>query len=133
MHEHYFEMQLPVSTARLVAVFGARPASWLGRFLRLAVDSASSAPLGRPWYRLDAPLPIADGSTRSSLRWYPHAGADEFTRFTGGFVVHPVPSGAILALEGSTLGGTNARNATALRSLHGLLGAAFSAGQGPDG
>ena len=133
MNDHYFEMQVPVSSAQLVAMFGARPASWLGRFLRLAVDAGASGPLRRPWYRLDAPFGTLTGSTRSSLRWFPHAGADHFTRFTGGFVVRPAPAGSMLALEGETVGGSAALNAAAVRSLHGLLGAALSADQGPDG
>jgi hypothetical protein len=127
MQRHHFGVDVPVPPAAVEALLQVQPATWLRRFLRLASVSGSerpAAPDAPGWYRLGGATE-GEGRTEYPLEWWPHAGERLFQSFRGAFLVSGTAVASYLELLGQADGGDEDTNATALRTLVELLGAAL--------
>ncbi|MBI5090572.1 MAG: hypothetical protein HZB15_17395 [Actinobacteria bacterium] len=117
----------------MTTLLEARPARWLGGFLRLAThrvaghtaDYATAA----HWYRLRAPRRQPDGTVRARLVWHPHLGSTVFTSFQGDLCASPARGGSHLVVEGELEGGTVDANVMILDDLGRLIATAASTRQ----
>lgn len=129
MQRHSFSVDVPVPAGSARALLEVQPATWLRRFLRLASVSGSdrpAAPEAPGWFRLGDPT-FGEGVVQYPLEWWPHAGERLFRSFRGMFLVSGTAVVCYLELQGLAEGGEEGVNATALRTLVELLGAALQA------
>lgn len=110
-----------VTGARVDALLGSRPTSWLRPFLQLATADLGAGVSPRGWYRLGPGRPGPAGRIETPLVWWPHLEAPLFERFAGSFVVDPTPAGTRVTLEGRTWAGDPVRNRACLGALVRLL------------
>lgn len=136
---HHLQEEIRRPAAEVAAVIGARPSTWLRRFLHLALADPAAGikpppvPDATAWFRLGALTPTDDGAVAVTFFWRPRVGDVLFDRFKGRFVVREERTGTTLVLEGDTTAGTVATNAAVLRVVLRLLAGALTAGQRPDG
>jgi hypothetical protein len=133
--EHRHESALALEGAEVARILDARPASWLGSFLRIAaLWSGTADPADPPaWFRLGTSQPLDCGARTASFAWRPHVDHGLFSAFRGRFAVIPVGDGCTLVLEGTATGGTVATNDRVLAALLSSLSSALVAGQEADG
>ena len=135
MQDHHIHVRLPVAAGAVIRLLATEPTSWLRRFLRLALVPVLDVPGSSDvpgWYRLGKP--IDDGmESRASLVWWPHAGDKVFESFRGELAVSLAEGLTVVALAGTSHGGTAELNERVLQSALELIGAALLANQPPDG
>jgi hypothetical protein len=129
MQRHHYRVEVPVPAASVRSLLEVQPATWLRRFLRLASVGGSDRPGAEDapgWYRVGGAT-VAHGGASYAVEWWPHAGERLFRSFQGDFVVSGTSVTGCLELVGTADGGEEDTNATALRTLVELLGAALHA------
>lgn len=135
MQDHLIHVRLPVTAGAAIRLLASEPATWLRRFLRLALVPALDAPGSYDvpgWYRLGKPQD--DGlSAVSSLVWWPHASDKIFESFRGSLTVSLAGCRTVVALAGTSDGGTPSLNEQVLQSALELIGAALVASQSAEG
>lgn len=132
--EHRHEVALALPAPTVARILEARPASWVGSFLRIsALWAGTSRPAASPpWFRLGAPQQDDDGVTTAPFSWRPHL-EGLFGSFRGRFAIHAATEGCRFVLEGTATGGTAATNDRVLAALLESLSSALLAGQVVEG
>lgn len=135
MQDHLIDVRLPVTAGAAIRLLATEPTSWLRRFLRLALVPVLDTPDSHDvpgWYRLGKPHDDGLASV-ASLVWWPHAGDKVFESFRGALRVSLADRHTVLALSGTSDGGTPNLNEQVLQSALELIGAALVASQSPEG
>ncbi|MGA2836343.1 MAG: hypothetical protein ABSF84_07090 [Acidimicrobiales bacterium] len=131
------EERADTGAATVVGLLEHRPATWLRSFLQLSLLPGAATRGGNgstavPWYRLG---PTAEAGPEISVPfiWWPHSDDGVFSRFHGRFVIRQLDDSCMLALDGSTTGGTPERNRSTLYVLLTLMSKAVSSSDQDDG
>ena len=132
--DHRHAVLVAMGAPDVARMLDARPASWLGSFLRLAAlrADALARPTAPPWFRIGSFATDGD-AVAAPFSWRPHLGDALFTSFRGRLVVRQDDGGSQLVIEGTVTGGPERANDRVIEAFLASLGSALEASHAPEG
>jgi hypothetical protein len=128
--DHRHAVRLAMGAPEVARMLDARPASWLGSFLRLAAlrADALARPTAPPWFRIGS-FTADEDAVAAPFSWRPHLGDALFSSFRGRLVVRQDDGGSQLVIEGAVTGGPDRANDRVIEAFLASLGSALEASQ----